>query len=130
MIGIDSNVLIRVLVMDDERQAATAQGFFSGLSASEQGYVSLVTIAEVFWVLTRGYHVERAVLAAVIEQLLETEELAFQDSPVMYTALLAYREGADFADALIEALARNAGCTKTVTFDRRAASALGMELLS
>jgi predicted nucleic-acid-binding protein len=119
-----------MLVADDEAQSPRARRFFESLSVERQGYVSLVVLAELFWVLTSRYRVGRKELADVIEKLLETEQLAFQDSPAVHTALLAYRDGADFADALIDGLARSAGCAKTVTFDRRAADAPGMELLA
>jgi predicted nucleic-acid-binding protein len=129
MTGIDTNVLVRMLAADDESQSRSARHFFESLSSGHQGYVSLVVIVELFWVLASRYRVGRKELADAIEGLLEVEQLAFQDSPAIHEALRAYRDGADFADALIDILARGAGCEKTVTFDRRAADTLAMELL-
>jgi predicted nucleic-acid-binding protein len=50
---------------------------------------------------------------------------------IVATAVQQFRATrADFADCLISASARAAGCTRTVTFDRIAARDAGMELIA
>ena len=130
MIGIDTNVLVRFVMQDDEEQARVADAFFSSLSSSNQGYLSLVTMVELVWVLQASYKQPRARIIAFIKQLFDVDSIVFENSTVLYTALESYQKGADFADALISASALMAGCTSVVTFDHKAASVLGMCLLA
>ena len=130
MIGLDSNVLLRHLVQDDPEQARLASAVLGELTADEPGFVSLVALAEVAWVLRRGYQLPKPVVLDHLENLLSAKELEFEDAETVWTALMRGRHGADFADALIADTAQLRGCTEVVTFDRRAADALGMRLLS
>jgi predicted nucleic-acid-binding protein len=66
----------------------------------------------------------------MLDNLLNREEMVFEQADVMRSALELFRIGkADFADCLIATSARAAGCTKTLTFDRIAARDAGMELV-
>ena len=121
MIGLDTNVLVRYITQDDPAQAAKAAALLESLTAAEPGFISLVVTAELAWVLERTYRLGRGPLAAVVERLLQTETLRVQNDTEVFAAMLELRHGhADFADALIAALARSAGCRHTATFDRRA----------
>lgn len=130
MIGVDTNVLVRFLVQDDVVQGSLAKEFFASLSTEEQGYIGSTTMIETVWVLQKCYQTPHAVIAKSMEALLDSQELAFQDSPSIYQALQAYKKGTDFADALIVCAAKQAGCKTTVSFDKKAATKLGMKLLS
>ena len=130
MIGLDSNVLLRHLVQDDPEQARLASAVLGELTTDEPGFVSLVAIAEVAWVLRRGYRLSKPMVLDHLENLLSAKELEFEDAETIWTALMRGRQGADFADALIADTAQLWGCTEVVTFDRRAAETLGMRLLS
>lgn len=129
MIGLDTNVLVRTVVEDDESQTRKARELFSTLTVANQGYVSLITLAELFWVLKRRYKRPTSEIVKFITGLTEAEEIAFQNSEVVHYALEASGKGADFGDALIACSCKAAGCSKTVTFDQQAAKSLGMELL-
>lgn len=129
MIGIDTNVLVRFLIKDDETQLYTAREFFNSLTEENQGYLTLVTVVELVWVLTRIYKQSRLRIAAFLDDLFEVESIAFQDSEAIYQALISYKNGTDFSDALIKTLSRGAGCSTVVTFDKKAAKSLGMQLL-
>lgn len=130
MIGIDTNVLVRYLAQDDEAQSAAASQIIDGLSTELPGYISQVVLVETVWVLVRSYKMPRATLVEVIEMLLRTRELVIESAEVGYLALATFRSSnADFSDALIAHGGRLAGCRETVTFDRRAALATGMQLL-
>lgn len=51
MIGIDTNVLVRFLMADDARQSQRAIAFMATLSPTEQGFVSLIVVSELVWIL-------------------------------------------------------------------------------
>lgn len=129
MIGIDTNVLVRFLVQDDPKQSKLAKKLFSSLSTENQGYIGLTVVVETVWILQRSYETPRSVIAESLEALLDAQELIVQEGSLVYFALQAYKSGADFADALIFHTARHAGCSTTMTFDKKAASKLDMELL-
>jgi predicted nucleic-acid-binding protein len=89
-----------------------------------------VTLAEVVWVMTSNYAAARASVADIVEGLLQAPQLTIEKAEAVWRALHAYRESkADFSDAVIAELARDAGCARTVTFDRRAAKHPGFEAL-
>ncbi len=91
------------------------------LSRNRPGFLSLVVIAEIAWVLQRSYRLQARELAAAIERLLQAEVLVVESEQAVYTALMWLRLGrGGFADALIAAVAAEAGCTHTLSFDRRA----------
>ena len=131
MIGLDTNVIVRYLAQDDVRQAAIATRLIEGsLSAEARGFVSIVTLAEIVWVMSSNYRAARAVVADIVEGLLTAPQLAIEKADVIWRALRAFRESkADFSDAVIVELGRDTGCTKTVTFDRHAAAHPGFEML-
>jgi predicted nucleic-acid-binding protein len=131
VIGLDTNVIVRYLAQDDARQAAIATRLIEGaLSAEARGFVSIITLAEVVWVMTSNYRAARTAVADIVEGLLTAPQLAIEKADVIWRALRAFRESkADFSDAVIVELGRDAGCAKTVTFDRQAAAHPGFEAL-
>ncbi len=123
MIGIDTNILLRYLAQDDPVQSPQATKIMSQLFTEDcAGFISLVTIAETEWVLRSIYRLPDNAIAAVLEQILLTETLSVQNEREVFTAMVALRTGeASFDDALIGALGAWAGCSTTLTFDRKAA---------
>ena len=130
MIGLDTNVVIRYLVQDEPDQSARASEVIDVLTESEPGFLSLVTIVELYWVLRRAYKVSTARCSEMIEALLVARELHVGQDSIVRAALVASVDGPDFADAVIAELGRVAGCTHTVTFDRGAARSSEMRLLT
>lgn len=130
MIGLDTNVVVRYLTQDDAEQSEAASAVIESLTANEPGYLSVVTVVEVYWVLRRAYGVGRDQCADLVEGLLNSKELRIDHDSTLRSALTASRSGLDFADAVIAELGQAAGCDRTVTFDRRAARDRAMELLS
>jgi predicted nucleic-acid-binding protein len=131
MIGIDTNVLVRYLAQDDRNQAAAATRLVESFTAEAPGFISTVTLVETVWVLARAYRTPQAEIASVIEGLLRSQELVIEQAEVHYMALGACKsEPVDFSDAVIAQAGRRAGCTETVTFDRRAAKGARMRLLA
>lgn len=131
MIGLDTNVIVRFLAQDDEVQSPLASRIFARLSREEPGFVSLVVLAEVSWVLARAYKASRTDLADAIEGLMRSAEIRIENAEAAWRALGVYQasKSAEFADALIAEIAALQGATRTVTFDRRAAAETGMALL-
>jgi predicted nucleic-acid-binding protein len=132
MIGLDTNLVVRFLVQDDEAQAALASEVFASLSADHPGFIGSVVLTETSWVLAKAYKASREDIAGAIEGLLRSEEIIIENTEAAYRALAVYREGRtiDFADALIAETARLAGASETLTFDRRAAGESAMRLVS
>ena len=124
MIGLDTNVLVRFLVGDDPDQAARAARLIEErCTGDDPGLVDSVVLCEIVWVLEAAYGYARPLIAEVIEKMLHTAELEVANTEAVWTALRAYRtSNADFADALIGRLNRQAGCVATATFDRAAAA--------
>ncbi|MXX03866.1 MAG: type II toxin-antitoxin system VapC family toxin [Gemmatimonadetes bacterium] len=100
MIAIDTNVLLRYLLRDDEGQAERARRVIEG---GERVLITDVVLAETVWTLAgRRYRATRADLIDLIHNLLQDANLRFEDDEVVWSALQAYRRTeADFADALI-----------------------------
>jgi len=130
MIGLDTNVVVRYLVQDDPDQSALASALINELTETSSGYLSLVTVVELYWVLRHAYKVGADRCAELLEGLLDARELRVDRDAIIRAALASSRDGLDFADAVIVELGRIAGCDHTVTFDQRAARNGAMCLLS
>jgi len=79
-------------------------------------------LAELVWVLERGYGYPRQMLGEVLDTMLTSEEIKVQDAPLVRQALGAFSaSAADFADCVIGALHQGAECETTLTFDKKAA---------
>lgn len=130
MIGLDTNVIVRYIMQDDPKQAAKATNLIEGLSAEAPGFIALVSIVELVWVLSSCYELSRAQVSQALEVILRSKQLIVDRAEHVVRALRAYSTGsADFADCLIERIAASAGCTQTMTFDTAAAKTAGMTLL-
>ena len=130
MIGLDTNVLVRYIMQDDVRQAAKATRLVESLSAKAPGFITLISIVELVWVLSSSYHLSRAQVAQALEVILRSRQLIVDQAEHVVRALRAFSAGnADFADCLIERIAASAGCARTMTFDSTAAKTAGMTLI-
>jgi predicted nucleic-acid-binding protein len=131
MIGLDTNILVRYLTQDDPVQSAKAAEIFERrLTAKNQGFVSLVAMVETVWVLDRAYGLTAQEIATAVERLLQVEVLAIENEQQVFTAMIAMKQGrGSFADALIAELGTRVGCTRTLTFDRKASRLPGFQLV-
>jgi predicted nucleic-acid-binding protein len=130
MIGIDTNVLLRYLIQDEPSQTRLAKRFIHGLHAAAPAHVSLITLAELAWVLTSRYRASDAEIVATVETLLSDDRFEVQDSRTVWSALDAVqRLQVGLADALIAFGNLDRGCSHTVTFDKRALRMPGVQLL-
>jgi predicted nucleic-acid-binding protein len=100
------------------------------LSIDSPGFLSLIVMAELAWVLAFSYRYQKKEIEQVLENLLRTKELVIERADLISQALRTYRGGrADFADCLIERCGRAAGCEHTLTFDSKAVAGAGMRPL-
>jgi predicted nucleic-acid-binding protein len=130
VIGLDTNILVRFIAQDHPAQTAAATRLIDSLSPETPGYLSLVVIAELLWVLRFSYRFDKDEIERVVERLLRSRELMLEQEDVVAKALLQFRTTrSDFADCLIECGSRAAGCEQILTFDKRAVST-GMRLLA
>ena len=130
MTGLDTNVLVRYVMQDDARQSQRATRLIESLTPDEPGFMPVVTLMELVWVLAGSYGLSRSQVVTVLETLLRSKELVVDRAELVTQALNCYASaGADFADALIERIAVAAGCPTTMTFDAGAARAAGMTLV-
>jgi len=130
MIGIDTNVLVRYIVRDDESQYAAAAEVLESLTRDRPGFITQVTLTELYWVLARTYRYPTETCLAVLRRLVATASLELDDGEGAVRALSLAEEGADFGDALIQGAMELFGVTETVTFDPAAARRLGWRVLS
>ena len=129
MIGIDTNVLIRYTVRDDEDAYSLASAVMRDLTPEDPGFITQVVIAEFHWVLRSRYGFDRKSCLSVIRGLVQSDALEFDDGEGVVRALTLAEAGADFADGLIQGANELFGIAETVTLDRRAAQRLGWRLL-
>jgi predicted nucleic-acid-binding protein len=130
MIGLDTNILVRFITQDHPAQTAAATRLIDSLSSDAPGYLSLIVIAELIWVLQFSYRFDKQEIEKVIERLLRSKELILEKKDTVAQALTKFRTSrADFADCLIERCGRSAACQHVLTFDKNAAAS-GMRLLS
>ena len=122
MIGLDTNVVVRYLTPDDPVQSLKATDIMERrLTRANPGFVSVVTMAEIVWVLDRAYGLSPHEIAAAVERILQVEVLVVENEQEVFAAMVALKQGLGaFADALIAELGARAGCTHTLTFDKKA----------
>ena len=130
MIGLDTNVLVRYIMQDDPRQSAKATRLIESLEADRPGFIGMVSIVELYWVLTSCYDLTNDQVRQALDLLLRTRQIVVDQADQVLRALKVFETGkADFADCLIERAAAAAGCEKTMTFDVSAARHAGMTLI-
>jgi predicted nucleic-acid-binding protein len=131
MIGLDTNVLVRYITQDDKRQAALANSLIESLDDASPGFVTLVTVVELSWVLESAYNFTRQQFAEVMQTLMTVDTIKLDRAAVVASAVRIYAGSkADFSDCLIERLSASAGCEQTMTFDKAAAKMAGMVLIT
>ena len=130
MIGLDTNVLARYIMQDDPKQSPKASALIESLNADNPGFITLVSIVELYWVLTSSYGLTGQQVKQALEVLLRTKQIIVDRADQVLRALRIFDDGkADFADCLIERIADAAGCEQTMTFDVGATKHAGMALI-
>lgn len=132
MIAVDTNVLVRLFVNDDERQHNAATLFFASRSREDPVFVGVTCAVEFIWILTRSYKQSQANALALLRRVVTSEDAVVERIVEVREAIeIALEKGADFSDVMIVLAAQREGASSVVTFDRPAARDVpGMELLT
>lgn len=117
MKAIDTNVLARFFINDEDDREAAKQRPAAIAAMSEAVFVSISVILEFEWVMRGFYELPRKDIQRVFESLCGLENVQIEDRGVILSALNSYQRGLDFADALH--LARADFCTAFLSFDQR-----------
>jgi predicted nucleic-acid-binding protein len=131
-VGIDTNILLRLIVNDDPEQRKAVLRFGSMLNREYRGFVSLVNLVEMDWALCSQYGFTRKQSIESIRKVTQMRGVDVESHQVVGRALmLADDRNVDLADALIAGQAAENDCPVTFTLDKRAAARIpGMELLT
>jgi predicted nucleic-acid-binding protein len=135
MIAIDTNILLRYLLRDDESQFLKAEKIILG---EQKVLVTDVVLVETIWVLKgKRYSLSKELIIDTIHSLLAEANIVFEDSNAVWCALKDFAKAqpikvngkiklADFPDALIvnKAIRHgqriNADIAAVYTFDKAA----------
>lgn len=117
MKAVDTNVLARFFINDPDDAEAAIQQPVAAAVLSHPVFVPISVILEFEWVMRGFYELPRADIERVFLALCGLENVTLEDRELVLSALAAYSQGLDFADALH--LARSSHCRALVSFDRR-----------
>ena len=121
MIGLDTNILLRLWLNDDPAQNKRIDKLLAEHGGTPGALlVSDVVLAEAVWTLRSAYRQNKAAQSLAVRSLLDEAAFAFEDSEAVSLAVAMFEEGnCGFSDCLIAARNRRLGCDFTATFDRR-----------
>lgn len=123
MIALDTNILVRFLVRDDEKQARLVYARFKEAESSRESlFVPLLVVLETIWVLESAYDKKREEILGALQDLKNMPILEFENDAVVQKLLTEGKKGnTDLADLMIAFAAQALGCSKAITFDKKAA---------
>ena len=131
MKALDTNLLVRFLVRDDEKQSQTVYRLFRHAESEKTVlFVPLLVILETIWVLDAVYRISRTDILDAISDILYLPILKFEAQAALKRFLIeAPAKNADLADILIACSAKQSGCETVLSFDKKAAKSGVFELL-
>ena len=130
MLALDTNVILRYLVRDDEAQAEAASSLLESLTADRPGFICREVIIEMVWVLERAYRFTRSQIADVLVEMTLTQGLVFESEDDVVRAALQYPQGGPgFADLMILAATARTEARPLYTFNRALGRAEGAALV-
>jgi len=122
-------VLVRYIMQDDLKNSPKATNLMESLEGDNRGYITMVSVIELYWVLTSCFKLTGAQVVQALEAILRTKQFLVERADQVMRALRVFSDGkGDFADCLIQRSAAGAGCTHTMTFDVGASKHAGMTL--
>ncbi|MEQ1486680.1 type II toxin-antitoxin system VapC family toxin [Methyloglobulus sp.] len=132
MMALDTNVLVRFLARDDDRQSALVYQLFKQSEKQQDVlFVPLLVVLETIWVLQSAYDVPDEEIVSAINHLLLMPVLKFEGHKAIQGFIASYREAKlDLADLLIAYSAKSSGCKRVFTFDKKAAGFKCFQLLT
>lgn len=131
MIGVDTNVLVRLFIDDDHSQHRRATRFYADRSTASPAFISLIAVVEFAWVMKRTYKRKPNEILAILSNVIASEDAVVESAEEVSSAIAIARDtGADLSDVLIARATQRGGGTTTVTFDEPASRLVpGMEML-
>ena len=115
MIGLDTNVLVRYIMQDDPKQSPKATRLIESLDIDNPGYITLVSVVELYWVLTSSYELTGTQVGQALEVILRSKQLRVERADQVMRALRVFGQGkADFAACLIERAASETSSARAV----------------
>ncbi len=112
----DTNVLVRAITEDNAPQSKLAQ---AALADADVVALALPALCELVWVLSQGYRVPTADIAAAIRRLIDADNVVV-NRPAVQAGLAVLNAGGDFADGVIAYEGSWLGADAFVSFDRKA----------
>jgi predicted nucleic-acid-binding protein len=113
MVGIDTNIVVRLLVNDDPAQTVKVTALFE----AEKIFISKTVVLETEWVLRGVYKLDSKAINSALRALLSLEQVIAEDENILFDALFAHQQGMDFADAIH--LASSHRATSFATFYKK-----------
>ncbi len=130
MIGLDTNLLVRHIVRDDPQEAVIVDRLLREFGPERKGFINLIVLVELAWVLGRSYKLDRGDIAEAISNLLDSADIVIEREELVARALNAFRKSkVDLADLLINLINQAAGCETTATLDQQQRSLLTATVL-
>jgi predicted nucleic-acid-binding protein len=129
--ALDTNVLVRFLVKDDDYQASVVYRLFKQAEDRQQPlFVPLLVVLETIWVLQSVYAITDEAIVPAINQLLQMPVLKFEGQSAIQGFIASAQDGQyGLADLLIAHSAKLSSCQQVFTFDKKAASFKYFQLL-
>lgn len=131
MKGLDTNVVLRFLVRDDEHQWEIADRYINdALQANEPCLINNIVLCEVVWVLRSRYKLNREKLIEILNKIVKANIFVFEDRDAIEWAIQQMKAGnADFSDYLIARINQRSGCHETASFDSKLGQLEGINFL-
>lgn len=120
-ITIDTNILLRIFVADDEVQY---QKSIELLESIDEFFVPITVFIEVVWVLTQTYKLPKSDVFEVLLDFIENSEKLVCDTKMVYAGLKMLENNGDFADMINTYIGNERGYSHFVTFDKKASQKL------
>ena len=90
MIGLDTNVLVRYIMQDDDKQSPKANALMDSLDVDHPGFVTMVSVLELYWVLTSCYELTGQEVKKALEALLRVKQIVVDRADLVLRALRAF----------------------------------------
>ena len=132
MVGLDTNVVLRLLLSDDPAQKMRAAKFIQQAKKLDTRIIiTLAVVLEMEWVLRSSAKMDKTQVLNVFNLLLESYDIEIDNEKVLEQVLHVYENAAsDFAECLFLAQYQRMGCSTMLTFDAKAARMTGVELVA
>jgi predicted nucleic-acid-binding protein len=131
MIGIDTNILLRLWLNDDPAQNKRIDALLAAHGGMPDSLLLTdVVLAEAVWTLKSAFEQDKHAQLIAVRSLLEETAFAFEDREAVAAALSLFEAGScGFADCLVVAKHARQGCEFTATFDQRMHKLPGVKVL-